>query len=583
MTFKRRIFVAIFVSNLLAGSLIIYASYSLFETRSTREFEARYRALSRILADTLNRLDVSTETMMQNAALVIAEHDSQKGLLDTDALRALRSRLGVTHAFIVDRNGDFIRSTNEDPAIIPNLFGFSSEYRKLLSGEKDVEATPMIVPKPERIPFKFLSVANAERTRIIEVGVRVDFLAKMLTEAVKSDDDVMSMTLYSPDGTQFGTFTQDGATFVEQKAKLPTDLNLPVDQENTMAFFTKVSSSHDSCAQCDVAKTSVNGRYYYILKSEVSKRLLTGSQTFAAQIACATLIINLFGSLLIASLLSRKLSRNIGVAVERVRAISAGGDIGARVNLQDSSEISYLTAEFDRVLDTLETAQQQMLVAQKMQSKVELSKIVAHNIRSPVLAIEMMLPVLKEVPDKVLRVLVSSVAEIKSLSSQLKESANTDSDTSQSFELNEFDVSDLLSEVVEQKRFEMSSADGIALKIGERIPTKVRANRSVMRGVLSNILNNAIEAVQSKGGEVEISSQIVRDKVEIQVDDTGIGMSNQTLQRLETESFSTKRGVGRGIGVAHARSAVESFGGQIRFASQYGRGTQVTIRLPACH
>lgn len=82
---------------------------------------------------------------------------------------------------------------------------------------------------------------------------------------------------------------------------------------------------------------------------------------------------------------------------------------------------------------------------------------------------------------------------------------------------------------------------------------------------------------------VKISSQIADGKVEVLVDDDGIGMSAQTLLRLDDESFSTKGGLGRGIGVAHARSAVESFGGRISFASQPGRGTQVTITLPACH
>lgn len=84
------------------------------------------------------------------------------------------------------------------------------------------------------------------------------------------------------------------------------------------------------------------------------------------------------------------------------------------------------TAEFDRVLDTIEAAQNQMLAANRMKSKVELSKIIAHNISSPVFATDMMLPVLKDVPDKVFRVL-TSVAEIKQLSNQLIESENTDS------------------------------------------------------------------------------------------------------------------------------------------------------------
>ncbi len=578
MTFTRRIFIAIFVSNLLGGSLIIYASYGLFEARSTRDFEARYRALSRILADTLNRLDVSTETMMQNAALVIAEHESKNGVLSTDELRALRSRLGVTHAFIVDKKGDFIRSTNEDPKIIPNLFSFSNEYRKLLSGEKEVEATPMIMPHPERIPFKFLSVANASKDRIIEVGVRVDFLAKMLTEAVKSDDEVVSMTLYSPDGTQFGTFTQDGATFVKQKAELPKDFGASIDAGKTMDFYTEVASSHENCAQCDVAKTSVNGRYFYVLKSEVSKRPLMEAQTLAAQIAGATLIMNLFGSLAVASFLARRLSRNIGVAVERVRAISQGKNIRARVHLQDNSEVSYLTNEFDKVLDHLEIAQTQMLAAHQMRSKVELSKIVAHNIRSPVLAIEMMLPALEGAPDKVRRVLRSSLVEIKSLSQQLKDSAELSKGVA-AFELSEFSISELIAEVVEQKRFEIASANGIEFVITESSGGLIRANRQDMRGVLSNLINNAIEATLD-GGAIEISDRRAGDGVEIQISDQGIGMDASILAKLERGSFSTKMGVGRGIGIAHARSAVESVGGCIRFESELDTGTSVSIKLP---
>ena len=98
----------------------------------------------------------------------------------------------------------------------------------------------------------------------------------------------------------------------------------------------------------------------------------------------------------------------------------------------------------------------------------------------------------------------------------------------------------MLSEVVEQKRFELATGDGTELVFHAKTSTKVRANRSVMRRVISNVLNNAVEAVESSGGSVEVNSQIVNGKVEIRVNDSGVRMSDQTFPRLEHESFTTK-------------------------------------------
>lgn len=579
MTFARRIFAAIFVTNLVVGSLLIYSAYSFFQAQAKSEFEARYRNLSRVLADTLNRLDVTTETMMQNAALVIAEQDNQNGLLSTDELRGLRSRLGVSHAFIVGKNGDFIRSTNEDPAIIPNLFSFSDEYRKLLSGEKLVEATPMIVPKPERIPFKFLSVANADRTRIIEVGVRVDFLANILTEAVKSDESVLAMTLYSPDGTQFGTFSSESSIFREQKEVLPSSFDFPLEATDTMSFFTRVVASHESCAQCDVAGTSINGAYYYILKSEVSKKPLKASQTLASQVAAAFLLVNTLGSLFIAWAISKKLSRNIGLAVQSVRSISAGGDISARVRLHDDSEISYLTNEFDRLLDSLETAQEQTVAAQAMQAKVELAKVVAHNIRSPIVAIEMVLGQLHEVRGEFRRSLNASVNEIKELSDQLNRGSNADILSATRLKIGSVCINEIVDEVIRQKRIERVGEYSIDFDPSNSAGLFVLSNRQSLKAVFSNLINNSLDSLQSTEGRIKIRIFRMNSEICIEIEDNGSGISRDMLGKLGNESVSTKVGVGHGIGVMHAKQVAEESGGALSFRSD-GRGTTVKLTLP---
>jgi hypothetical protein len=89
MTFARKIFLAVFASTLLIGTLLIWAAYRYTVVRSEREFISRYQVLTKVLADTLSRLDASTETLMLNAAKMVAEKDAKHGLLSTGELRDL--------------------------------------------------------------------------------------------------------------------------------------------------------------------------------------------------------------------------------------------------------------------------------------------------------------------------------------------------------------------------------------------------------------------------------------------------------------------------------------------------------------
>jgi signal transduction histidine kinase len=69
--------------------------------------------------------------------------------------------------------------------------------------------------------------------------------------------------------------------------------------------------------------------------------------------------------------------------------------------------------------------------------------------------------------------------------------------------------------------------------------------------------------------------------VEVSVADTGVGIPAENLPRIFDPFFTTK-GVGRGtgLGLAITRRIVEDHHGSIEVASEVGRGTIVTIRLP---
>jgi signal transduction histidine kinase len=66
----------------------------------------------------------------------------------------------------------------------------------------------------------------------------------------------------------------------------------------------------------------------------------------------------------------------------------------------------------------------------------------------------------------------------------------------------------------------------------------------------------------------------------LEVRDTGRGIKPEDLEKLGT-SFFTTRSAGTGLGVVLAQGVVAQHGGRVHYASELGRGTQVTITLPA--
>nr|HEX4317771.1 HAMP domain-containing sensor histidine kinase [Kofleriaceae bacterium] len=107
---------------------------------------------------------------------------------------------------------------------------------------------------------------------------------------------------------------------------------------------------------------------------------------------------------------------------------------------------------------------------------------------------------------------------------------------------------------------------------------RVQGDPRRLKEALINLVANAIEATPT-GGSVRLRLRRDRAAVQIEVVDTGRGISGDDLEKLGTSFFTTRPG-GTGLGVVLAQGVITQHGGTLAYASQVGRGTTATIRLP---
>ena len=128
--------------------------------------------------------------------------------------------------------------------------------------------------------------------------------------------------------------------------------------------------------------------------------------------------------------------------------------------------------------------------------------------------------------------------------------------------------------------------DGIKVKLDIPADLTIHVVPVQFQQVIMNLVLNAYEAMQPRGGTLSIKAMKQDDKIIFTVADTGCGISPENLDRLFEPFFSTKTPnspasrTGAGLGLAFCAEIIEAHNGTISVRSEEGKGTEFTIILP---
>lgn len=211
----------------------------------------------------------------------------------------------------------------------------------------------------------------------------------------------------------------------------------------------------------------------------------------------------------------------------------------------------------------------------------------AHDITSPLSALEMLSKSCGNLDEGQKAALASIVNSIKNISNALLQRYKKDQYEDSMRVVQNIPVALALAEVVEQKKHEyMVKKDRIDIHCFMTPSSKftfVKIDRSSFDRMISNLINNSVEAIDGRSGRIDVQLKSDKSSVTLCIKDNGRGMSKDTANRIVRGiPVETTKEEGHGIGMSQINAVLQRYGGKIAISSEIDVGTEITLTFPRC-
>ncbi len=246
-----------------------------------------------------------------------------------------------------------------------------------------------------------------------------------------------------------------------------------------------------------------------------------------------------------------------------------------------SKEINLLINAYNQMVEELEKSAVKLAQSEREGAWREMAKQVAHEIKNPLTPMRLTVqsfqrkfdPNDPDINQKMKDYSETLIQQIDTMSAVASAFSNFASMPAQQNEtLNVVDVVELALDIFNDEHiiFESQYPEIIS-----------KIDRTQLIRIITNLVKNAFQSIpeQQEAKKVHVSIKKANNQVLIIVEDNGIGIKPQDVDRIFEPKFTTKNS-GMGLGLGIIKNIIENYKGTITFETEYGKGTRFTVSLP---
>lgn len=269
-------------------------------------------------------------------------------------------------------------------------------------------------------------------------------------------------------------------------------------------------------------------------------------------------------------------------------ALSNASDLAERKRVE--GRLRETNSRLEGALAELKTAQQQMVQQERLRALGQMASGIAHdfnNTLSPIVGFSELLLIDPQMSEnkaqltEYLQTINLAAKDAAKVVSRLREfyRPRMEADLAGVVDLNRLVEQSI--KLSQPKWRDQALAHGVTIEVRSELDAvpPVAGHESELREVLTNLLFNAVDAMPGNGSIV-LRTKADGDHVRLEVSDSGTGMTEEVRQHCLEPFFSTKGEKGSGLGLAMVYGIIRRLRGTIDIASEVGKGTTFSLRLP---